>query len=129
MSGREKHPTIAPNDLARFKTLVPLVESMHDDVRELARKNQNAPLSKSRVSMINRLLSGVKILLKEEPTAEYLPLLDEETLPQNADALLTLGQFKAALDQFREKYTYFEEDEEQTYWRTSGRRLEKSEED
>jgi hypothetical protein len=119
MGGRQKDPSISWAEFVRYKTLIPLVESMHSDIRELSRKNQNAPLSNSRISMINRLLTDAQDLLKNEPTAAYLPILDQATVPQNADALLILGQFKAALNQFLSKYTYYDEDEEGTFWRIS----------
>ena len=116
MTGKNSDPSITSVEFAQYTTLLPLVEAMHDDIRELSRKNQNAAISKSRIAMINRRLGDLKKLLNREPTAPYLELLDEETVPQNADVLLILGQFKAALDQFKEKYTYYDEDEEDTYW-------------
>jgi hypothetical protein len=117
MMGKNKRPSITA---AQYETLLPLIDSMHTDIRELSRKNQNAVISKARIAMINRLLADAKKLLGAEPSAPYLELLDEETLPQNADALLVLGQFKAALDQFDEKYTYYDEEEHTSCWSLSG---------
>ena len=70
--------------------------------------------------MINRLLTDAKGLLSAEPSAPYLELLDEEMLPQNADALLILGQFKAALNQFEEKYSYYDEEQQEECWSVVG---------
>jgi hypothetical protein len=106
-----------------YDTFVPLVESMHGDVRELSRKSQTSPLSKSRIEMINRLLGNVKESLKNEPTVAYLPLLDEALLPQNADALLILGQFEAAMKEFKEKYAEYDPFSEQYVWRILGKRI------
>jgi len=92
-------------EIETYETLSPLVESMHEDIRELTRKNQNTPLSTPKIQMINRLLTQVRAFLKDEPTASLLDLLDEPLIPQNADALLALGQYKAALDRYFEKYT------------------------
>lgn len=117
---RTKDPSLSGDELKRFQTLLPLLESMHSDIRELSRKNQNTPLSKSRIEIVNRLLTDTKTLLADEPTAQYLPTMDEATIPQNADALIILGQFMAAMDQFRKKYTYFDDDEELTFWRIRG---------
>ena len=111
--------SITYSDVTQYETLLPLIESVHRDIRELSRKNQNAPISKSRIAMINRLLGDVKKLLSDEPAAPYLELLDEAAIPQNADALLILGQFKAALDLFKEKYNYYDQIDGQTHWRIS----------
>ncbi len=116
MSPRQKEPSITAAELLQYETLLPLLEAMHDDIRQLALKSQSAALSKSRIGMMNRLLADVQKLLQNEPAAAYLQLLDEATVPQNADALLVLGQFKAALEQFRDKYTYEDELEGET-WR------------
>lgn len=117
---RTKDPCLSGDEHKRFQTLLPLLESMHNDIRELSKKSQNTPLSKSRIEIINRLLADAKLLLANEPTAQYLPTMDEATIPQNADALIILGQFMAAMDQFRKKYTYFDDDEEMRYWRIKG---------
>jgi hypothetical protein len=120
MAGKNKRPSITAVQMALYETLLPLIESMHTDIRELSRKSQNAVISKSRITMINRLLADAKKLLDAEPSAPYLQLLDEEALPQNADAFLVLGQFKAALDQFEEKYTYYDDEERTSCWSVSG---------
>jgi hypothetical protein len=114
--------TVTASDVERYETLRPLIESLHEDVKELTRKSQSIPLSKVKVQMINRLLAQVKKLLQPEPTAAFLDLLEEDLLPQNADALLVLGQHKAALDQYHEKYTDEDQyNEDQRTWRIRGR--------
>lgn len=117
MSPRSKQPSITSAELSQYETLVPLLDAMHDDIRQLALKSQSSALSKSRIAMLNRLLVDAQKLLKHEPAAAYLQALDEATVPQNADALLVLGQFKAALEQFRERYMYYDDDQGETVWR------------
>lgn len=51
--------------------------------------------------MINRVLEQLKEILRNQPTIEFLYLLDEDGLPTNSDAVLILGQFRASMDQFR----------------------------
>lgn len=119
MAAKSKEPAVTSKQLTQYRTLVPLMESMHHDIRQLALKSQNAPLSKSRIAMINHLLEDLRAILQNEPTAGYLNLLDEDTIPQNADALLIFSQFKTALDQFEKKYTYYDENKRATYWRLS----------
>jgi hypothetical protein len=117
MSPRVKEPSITSAELLQYETLLPLLEAMHEDIRQLALKSQTSALSKARIAMLNRLLADMRTLLKNEPAAAYLEVLDEATIPQNADALLVLGQFRAALEQFRQRYTYYDEDEAETSWR------------
>jgi hypothetical protein len=119
MSPRQKEPSITAAQLLQYETLLPLLEAMHQDIQQLALKSQTSALSKSRIAMMNRLLGDVQKLLRGEPAAAYLELLDEATVPQNADALLVLGQFKAALEQFKEKYMYYDEDEAERVWRVT----------
>ena len=53
-----------------------------------------------KVKMINRLLGKAKELLKDEPTIEFLDLLNEDELPTNSDAVLIMSQFIAAINKF-----------------------------
>jgi hypothetical protein len=45
-----------------------------------------------------------RLLLSKHPSAVYLDLLDEDAVPQNADALLIIGQYLSAMDQYQAKY-------------------------
>jgi len=112
--------TISATQVETYETLVPLIESLHRDLKDLSRKSQNQHLSKPRVEMINRLLNRTKGLLKEEASSEFLDALDEDLLPQNADAMIVLGQYKAALDRFKERYTEIDAYDEET-WKVRGR--------
>lgn len=91
--------------VSKFDMLQPMVNSALDEVREFSKKKQDAVLSPVKVKLINRLLIDIKELLNEEKTVDYLDLLDEETLPQNSDAVLILGQYSAAMKQFRQKHS------------------------
>jgi len=117
MSPRRKEPTITAAQAAQYQTLLPLLEAMHQGIQQLALKSQTSALSKSRIAMLNRLLQDVQKLLAGEPAAAYLGLLDEATVPQNADALLVLGQFRAALEQFKQNYMYLDEEDGEWVWR------------
>jgi hypothetical protein len=88
-----------------FDTLNPLVDGLYRDLAVLAGRKQDAPLSKVKISMINKVLRDAKALLEKEPTCSYLDLLDEEAIPNNADALLILGQYKSAMARFKAKYS------------------------
>jgi hypothetical protein len=86
-------------------TLRPLIDGLYRDLTVLAGRKQEAPLSKAKITMMNKLLNDAKMLLADEPTCNYLELLDEQAIPNNADALLILGQYKTALERFQAKYS------------------------
>lgn len=58
-----------------------------------------------KVGMINKILSQIKAdVLNDDPSLEFLDLLDDETLPTNSDAVLIIAQYDAAMKQFRAKH-------------------------
>jgi hypothetical protein len=82
--------------------------SLYSDVESLAKRKQDGLMSKTRVSTINLLLREILVFLKGQPSMKFLALLDEATLPQNADALIFLGQYKSAMQNFKRNKTYTE---------------------
>ncbi len=88
----------------KFDMLSPILKSILDEVKELSKKKQDESLNKLKVGMINKVLSQIKDLLKEDPTCQFLDLLDDATLPTNSDAVLIIAQYKGAMEQFKEKY-------------------------
>jgi hypothetical protein len=80
-----------------FDAIMPLVVQMHKDFQELTRKKQDGAVSASRIIMVNRLLERAKQALSREPAWPLLDFLDADLIPQNADAMLIIGQYVAAL--------------------------------
>jgi hypothetical protein len=91
-------------DVEKFDMLFPFLNSNLSEVRELSKKKQDEPLNKLKVRITNKKLVLIKEILKNEPTDEFLELLDEDTLPTNSDAVFMLAQFKSAMEQYRSKY-------------------------
>lgn len=88
----------------KFEMLFPMVNSDLNEIRELSKKKQDEPLNKFKVKTINKKLEQVKMILSDEPTFEFLELLDEDTLPSNSDAVLMISQYIKAMEQFKAKY-------------------------
>lgn len=84
--------------------LYPILNSVFHEIKELSKKKQDGPLNAMKVKMTNRILSKVKAYLTDDPTLEFLDLLDEEVFPTNSDAVLIIAQFKAAMDQFKDRH-------------------------
>ncbi len=91
-----------------YLTINPLLKSAFDEVKEFSKKKQDEELNIKKVKMINRLLEKAKEILKDEPTVDYLELLDEDELPTNSDAVLTMSQFISAMNKFHEDHYHYE---------------------
>ncbi len=98
----ETSPTKATAD--EFDMIYPILNSVFNEIKELSKKKQDGALNEIKVRMTNRILSKVKLFLKDDPTNEFLDLLDEEILPTNSDAVLIITQFIAAMGQFKDKH-------------------------
>jgi len=84
--------------------LMPMLNAMFAEFKELSKKKAEGVLSKNKVNVVNRLLNKCRELLRDEPSLEFLDVFDDEQLPQNSDVVLALSQYAAALSQFRSTY-------------------------
>lgn len=120
MSKKDKDLLPSKEKVDKIVMLTSFLDSTLDEMREFAKKKPEGILNKFKVNMINKRLNDIKLLLVDEPTKDYLDILDEETLPQNSDTVLILGQYDKALKQFKKKY--FESDHtfgsDQGTWKT-----------
>jgi len=117
MTKKKKHlPT--NEQIEQFKMLTELLQSIYNEMKEFSKKKPDEPLNKFKVKSVNRVLTRVKDILKEEPTVDFLDILDDETLPTNSDAILIIGQFQASMDRFKKKYHYQEKHTYEWKWRT-----------
>ena len=60
-----------------YNTINPLINSIFKELKDFSKKNQNDPINLTKVKMINRLLVKAQIILKNEPSINYLDLLEE----------------------------------------------------
>lgn len=94
-------------EIERYDYLSPMLDSALNEMREFAKKKQDGIVSATKIKLINRRLKDLKEILVREASAEYLDMLDEQQLPQNSDAVLVLGQYRAALDSFKHKHHHY----------------------
>jgi len=116
MSKQNLLPTNA--QIEEFKMLTELLKSIYDEMKEFSKKKPDEPLNAFKVKNVNRVLTKVKDILKNEPTSDFLDILDNDTLPTNSDAILIIGQFKASMDRFENKYHRYNELEGEHFWNT-----------
>lgn len=100
----QKNTPPSKKDVEEFELLFPMLDSLMFEVKALSQKKQDGVLNTLKVKMINKIISRIKELLKNDPSAEFIELLDEEALPTNSDALFMIVQFKSAMEQFKNKY-------------------------
>lgn len=103
MAKKDSLPT--DEQIIKFQMLNELADSIYIEMKEFSKKKPDDALNPFKVKNVNRVLTQLKGFLKEEPTSVFLDLLDDETLPTNSDAILIIGQFKASMDNYRNKYT------------------------
>jgi hypothetical protein len=90
--------------VAKYEMLSPMLDSALNEMREFSKKKQEGIVNKTKIDILNRLLRDMKELLTDEPSNEYLDLLDEDMVPQNSDAVLILGQYRAAMNRFKNRH-------------------------
>lgn len=104
--------------VAEFVMLSPMIKAIHNEVKELSKKQQNDNLNVKKVQIINRLLTKAKAILSKDPCAEFLDILDEDTLPTNSDTVLIITQYIAAMEQYKDKYFYYDDKGLRLIWHT-----------
>ena len=115
-----KSKFITKQNVQEYEMLNPILDSLYDEVKELSKKKQDGVLNKFKVAMINKVLSQIKELLKNESTTQFLDLLDEDQLPTNSDAVLVMTQFSSALAQFKNKYYIDDDMSDEGEWQIKG---------
>jgi len=92
------------SDVENFEILSPMLKSNLSEIKELSKKKQDDPLNLLKVKSINKKLELVRDLLKNEPTFNFLTVLDEASLPTNSDAVLIMAEYVEAMELYRKKY-------------------------
>lgn len=100
-----------------YTSSTPIFEGVLKEVRALSKKKSEATMSASKVKIVNRILNDLLVFLKEESAGKYLEALDDESLPQMSDAVLTMVQFESALNAFHSRYYKYVDGRH--YWITS----------
>ena len=93
-------------------------QGLMSEMRELSKKKPEMTLSKSKVKILNRILTDIQSILKKEPEGKYLDLLDDDDLPQNSDAILVMVQYEKALLAFEKRYSKYDSRGMKLIWRT-----------
>lgn len=101
------NPTEA--ETVKYEMLEKLLNSSFVEMKEFSKKKPDELLNKFKVTSLNRILGPIKELLTNEPTASFLDLLDEDTIPSYSDSILIIAQFQSAMAQYKSTYYGYED--------------------
>lgn len=104
-------------DVMIFIMMYDFLESAYVEMKDFSKKNPDGALNDNKVKRLNRILKDIKDILVDEPTASYLDILDDEMLPSNSDVVLTMSQYRSAMENFRKKYRVYHDFH--YHWHTS----------
>jgi hypothetical protein len=102
MYDKDSAPT--EEQVKKYNYLSLMLDSALSEMRDFAKKKQDGILSDTKIKILNRLLTDLRQILVSEESVNYLDPLDEEKLPQNSDAVLILGQYRAAMNSFENRH-------------------------
>lgn len=111
----EKLPS--KEEVMKFIMMYDFLESAYVEMKDFSKKNPDSPLNERKVKSLNRILKDIKEILANEPTATYLEMLDEKMLPSNSDVVLTMSQYRSALENYRKRYRRYHNFD--NYWHTT----------
>ena len=87
-----------------YNLLAEMLNASFIELKDMSKKSPNDILKPMKVSLINRILQRCKDFFDDEPSVDFLDLLDDEDLPSNSDAVLIMSQYVAAFINFYKKY-------------------------
>lgn len=87
-----------------YNLLFSMFKSAYIELREMSKKTPNESLSLMKVRMLNRILERIKKFLKDEATADFLELIDEDALPSTSDTIILLSQYAGAIKNYYKLY-------------------------
>ena len=91
-------------EVNQFLMLRELVTGLYDEMKDFAKKSSNETLNEFKIKSLNRVLSPLRELMKDQPTALFLDVLDESSLPTNSDVVIILSQYLTAMQKFEDRY-------------------------
>lgn len=112
-------PSPTEEQATTYDQLVPMLEAAHREMTELSKKKQDGIVNALKIKMLNRLLAELSKVIEKDPSHAFVDMLDEDTLPQNSDAVLVLSQWQAALKQFRDRHFGYDSSRGEHRWFTA----------
>jgi hypothetical protein len=87
-------------EVQKFEMIEPQLDALRLEFNQLKAKKPEAPVSKTKIKMVNAVLGDALELRERLPEAKYLTLLEEDDIPQVSDVAILLSQFEKAMSRF-----------------------------
>jgi len=91
-----------------YSLLKDMLYAQRQEFDLLSKKKSDGQLNKMKIKIVNRVLSPLNELLKNEASHKFLDVLNEDDLPTNSDVVLIISQYEKALLNFKNKYFLFD---------------------
>lgn len=98
-------------DTLLFDIIERMVYSTFKEMKEFSGKRPNETISPIKAASLNKLCEPIKRILKKEPYASFLDLIDLENLPSYSDTILLLINYQTAMKSFRASYFGYNKNE------------------
>lgn len=105
-------------EVNQFLMLRELVTGLYDEMKDFAKKSANETLNEFKIKSLNRVLIPLKEVLKDQPTALFLDVLDESSLPTNSDVVIILSQYLSAMQKYEDRYYRLDKLKHTKRWNT-----------
>jgi hypothetical protein len=77
------------------------ITSLHQEMSELSKNKPDDVVNTFKLKVINSLLDRVRQIVGDDPLLKPIEPFTEDLSPVNSDVVITLGQFGAALRNYR----------------------------
>lgn len=91
-------------EVNQFLMLRELVTGLYEEMKDLTKKSSKETLNEFKIKSLNRVLKPLRELLKDQPTAMFLDLLEDDSLPTNSDVVIVLSQYLSTMKKYEERY-------------------------
>lgn len=91
-------------EVNQFLMLRESVTGLYEEMKDLTKKSSKETLNEFKIKSLNRVLKPLRELLKDQPTAMFLDLLEDDSLPTNSDVVIVLSQYLSAMKKYEERY-------------------------
>ena len=104
-------------EIDTFETLQGQLDSFHQEMTALSKKNPNDLINKFKLGLVNAVLKKANAFLGKKlmPFPDF-QTFDEETLPSTSDVLLIVSQYLSAFEKLRSDNIEYNSLQEKWHW-------------
>lgn len=104
MNGKKQSDMNSNINSDEYNLLAEMLKATYLEMKDMSKKAPNDTLKPLKVTSLNRILQRAKDFFENEPTKDFLDLLDNDEFPSNSDTVLIMSQYVAAFTEYYKKY-------------------------